>query len=68
MPAPNKWLAHPPTLPSLAPEGLGPRVECCTKCGLRISLTPDWTLWPWPDGAQLCATCNDERHEEEEYP
>jgi hypothetical protein len=35
---------------------------------MPISLTPDWTLWPWPDGARLCARCNDARHKVEEYP
>jgi hypothetical protein len=33
-----------------------------------VSTTPDWTLWPWPDGAALCDNCNDERHKREEYP
>jgi hypothetical protein len=32
-----------------------------------VSLTPDWTLWPWPDGAQLCARCNEARHAREDW-
>jgi hypothetical protein len=39
----------------------------CTRCSQHVAFTPDWTLWPWPDGAWLCDTCNDERHESEEY-
>jgi hypothetical protein len=39
----------------------------CTSCGLHVSLTEDWTLWPWGDGAALCSACNDKRHEKEEY-
>jgi len=64
-PAVNKWLAY---TPEMARKSVTGRIECCTKCGQPVSLTPDWTLWPWPDGANLCANCNDERHEEEEYP
>ena len=41
--------------------------ERCTKCGTPVAHTEDWTLWPWPDGAWLCSTCNDARHEVEEY-
>src|SRR5262245_10429886 len=39
----------------------------CTHCGMKQSYTPDWTLWPWPDDAALCSSCNDERHTEDEY-
>lgn len=39
----------------------------CTSCGLSVALTPDWTLWPWGDGAQLCTRCNEVRHTKEEY-
>jgi hypothetical protein len=42
--------------------------NACTKCGTPTAHTEDWTLWPWPDGAWLCSTCNDQRHEVEEYP
>ena len=42
-------------------------VDHCTSCDTHVAYTPDWTLWPWPDGARLCATCNDARHEREEY-
>jgi len=41
--------------------------EHCTQCHTPVAFTPDWTLWPWPDGAHLCARCNDERHDREEY-
>lgn len=41
--------------------------ERCTKCGRHVSTCDSWTLWPWPDGAQLCDSCNDDRHETEEY-
>lgn len=53
---------------SLDLEPPKPSDERCTRCGLAVALTPDWTLWPWPDGARLCASCNDQRHETEEYP
>ena len=42
--------------------------QACTACGTPVHLTEDWTLWPWPDGAQLCSGCNDARHAREEYP
>jgi len=42
-------------------------VDHCTACGTHVSLTPDWTLWPWPDNANLCASCNDERHDVDDY-
>lgn len=39
----------------------------CSRCGVHVSLTPDWTLHPWPDGEQLCEKCNDTRHEVDDY-
>jgi hypothetical protein len=36
-------------------------IASCTSCGLRIGLTPDGRLYPWPDGAQLCWECHDKR-------
>jgi hypothetical protein len=41
--------------------------NACTKCGTATAHTPDWCLWPWPDGAWLCSRCNDERHELEDF-
>jgi len=64
-PESNKWTRLSPTAPS---EFTGRPVNRCTSCGTPESLTPDWTLWPWPDGAELCERCNDARHEVEEYP
>lgn len=45
----------------------GTNARRCTCCGIRESLTPDWTLWPWGDQALLCTTCNDARLDVEEY-
>jgi ribA/ribD-fused uncharacterized protein len=39
----------------------------CARCGIHISATGDWTLWPWPDGKWLCNRCNEERHEGEDW-
>ena len=44
------------------------RRKHCTKCGTHVAHTEDWTLYPWPDGARLCSSCNDDRLETEEYP
>lgn len=44
-----------------------PSDERCSRCGRPVSLTPDWILWPWPDGARLCAACNDARHKVDDY-
>lgn len=52
----STWFSKPAVIP-----------ERCTNCKTKTAFTPDWTLYPWPDGAWLCSTCNDERHEAEDY-
>lgn len=49
------------------PRHVGSASERCTACQTPIALTLSWTIWPWPDGARLCDTCNDERHEHDDY-
>lgn len=42
--------------------------SACTKCGTAVSLTPDWTLWPWKNGKWLCSKCNDDAIDRKEDP
>jgi predicted RNA-binding Zn-ribbon protein involved in translation (DUF1610 family) len=67
-PAAPNWLKYPPSTAQREARMFKLGTECCTCCGTQVSLTEDWTLWPWPDGANLCKRCNDARHEVEEYP
>jgi len=46
---------------------MNPAPNACTDCGRKTAHTDDWTLYPWPDGAWLCSTCNDDRHGREDY-
>lgn len=48
-------------------EPLAHTRDFCSYCRTPVAFTSDWTLWPWPDGARLCATCNEARHEREDY-
>lgn len=55
-----------PSAPAPAAAGVT-RPDICTSCQRHVSLSGDWTLWPWPDGAWLCERCNDARHEVDDW-
>jgi hypothetical protein len=62
-----EWSAKTPIDVAKAQYAAATVPKHCTKCGTHVAHTADWTLYPWPDGAELCSSCNDARHEVDDY-